>query len=181
MKIRLTFAVSLLFMLLALCHAQSRGKPAPPPSRYTYTLTFDEKSLPKGVTIREAKDPPRHFITNSSEVPLVIDERFQDKTLVGGTKLMGGKVYHYFPNGVPMEGKQHLKGWQAPFGDIHETIVRLPRDPEKIYAGREPGLGKDLPDAEPFSIPATYDGQPHPLTGTIHYQLNPAYDEYYKK
>src|SRR5690606_36115741 len=110
----------------------------------------------------------RLFIANKSDKPLVIDERFDtNKMLASGTKLMGGKVYHYFPSGVPMEGKTHLKGWQAPFGDIPETILRLPRDPEKIAASREAGLGKELPDPEPFSLPATYDGQPHAITGKV--------------
>ena len=140
MRYRLPIAAAILLICGTLCHAQGRGKPAPPPSRYTYTLKIDEKSLPKGVTVRESDDaaPRRLFIANSSDVPLVIDERFQDKRLVTGTKLMGGKVYHYFPNGVPMEGKTHLKGWQAPFGDIPETILHLPRDHDKIAAGRVP-------------------------------------------
>lgn len=183
MRHSLFLACITLLVSANLAPAQSRGKPAPPPSRYTYTLRVDEKSLPKGVTIRETKDagPPRLFIANSSDVPLVIDERFQGKTLAAGTKLMGGKVYHYFPTGVPMEGKQHLKGWQAPFGDIPETILRLPRDPEKIYAGRAEGLGKELPAPEPFSLPATYDEKPQPITGMIHYELNPAYDEFYRQ
>ncbi len=162
--------------------AQGRGKPAPPPSRYMYTLKVDEKSLPAGVKIRESSDagPPRLFISNASDKPLVIDERFQNKVLVSGAKLMNGKVYHYFPNGVPMEGKTHLKGWQAPFGDIPDTILRLPDDPEKIAASREPGLGTTLPKPEPFSIPANYDGKPRAITGEIHYQLNKAYDEFHR-
>ncbi len=176
-------ACTVVVIFAAVCPAQSRGKPAPPPSRYTYTLKVDVKALPKGVTVREAKDegPPRLFIANSSDAPLVIDERFQNNVLVTGTKLMGGKVYHYFPTGVPMEGKTHLKGWQAPFGDIPETILRLPRDPEKVYAGRAEGLGKELPEPEAFSIPATFDGKPHPITGQIHYHLNEAYDAFYKR
>lgn len=178
----LLLAILLLFISLEDLSAQGRGKPAPPPSRYAYTLKVDPKSLPDGVKIRESSDagPPRLFISNASDKPLVIDERFQNKVLVSGAKLMNGKVYQYFPTGVPMEGKTHLKGWQAPFGDIPETILRLPTDPERIYKGREPGLGAELPKPEPFSIPATYDGEPHPLTGEIHYQLNPAYDEFYK-
>lgn len=163
--------------------AQSRQKPAPPPSRYTYTLHVDEDSLPKGVKVRESKDtgPARLFIANASEVPLVIDERFQNEVLVAGTKLAGGKVYHYFPNGVPMEGKTHLKGWQAPFGDIPETLLRLATDPTKIDEGRAPGLGKEVPKPEAFSIPAKLDGKPHAITGEIRYQLNAAYDAFYKK
>jgi hypothetical protein len=165
------------------CSAQGRGRPAPPPSRYTYTLHVDAKSLPEGVKIRESDDdlPQRLFLSNASETPLVIDEKFSGEMLVAGTKLVGGKVYNYFPSGVPMEGKQHLKGWQAPFGDIPETILRLARDPERIAVGREPGLGRELPEPEPFSIPAKYGDKPHAITGEIRYQLNPAYDAFYKK
>jgi hypothetical protein len=164
-----------------LSYAQQR--PAPPPSRYTYSLVVDLESLPKGVKIRESDDDltPRLFISNSSDKPLIIDERSQNEMLVAGTKLAGGKVYHYFPSGVPMEGKTHLKGWQAPFGDIPETLLRLPRDPPTIAAGREKGLGRDLPKPEPFSIPANYDGKPHAIEGEIRYQLNNAYDEFYAK
>jgi hypothetical protein len=110
----------------------------------------------------------------------VIYERFQGETLVSGTKLVSGKVYQYFPNGVPMEGKTHLKGWQAPFGEIKETVLYLPKEPSKIYEGRKPDLPKDLPAPEPFSIPGKLDGKPHELKGTVHYRLNDEYDAYYK-
>ena len=161
--------------------AVARDKPAPPPSRWGFALKIDEKSLPKGVTLRKVGDykTPRYFIKNESDVPLIIDERFQDEKLVTGAKLVGGKVYHYFPNGVPMEGKTHLKGWQAPFGDIEETLLHLPKEPEKIYEGRQPGLGKVLPEPEAVTIPANYDGKPYKIKGTVTYHLNKAYDEFY--
>ena len=111
-------------------YAQRRGRPAPPPSRYVYTLKIDAKSLPKGVDVRTVGtgNTSRYFIKNTSDKPLVINERYQDKRLVSGAKLVSGKVYHYFPNGVPMEGKRHLKGWQAPFGVIKETLLSLPKE-----------------------------------------------------
>jgi len=159
-------------------HAQ--GRPAPPPSRYGYSLKFDADSLPAGVKLREVRDgQPRHFISNAGDRPLVINAKFQNDVLIAGTKLVSGKVYQYFPTGVPMEGKTHLKGWQAPFGDIPETLLLLPVDPAKIYEGRQPGLSKELPPPEPFSIPATYDGKPHAIRGTVHYHLNAAYDEFH--
>jgi hypothetical protein len=164
--------------------AQGRGeRPAPPPSRYGFTLKFDHDALPKGVSLREMREggPPRWFITNSSEKPLVLYERFQGKDLVSGTKLIGGQVYQYFPNGVPMEGKTHLKGWQAPFGEIKETLLYLPSEPAKIYEGRKPGLSKDLPPPEAVSIPATYDGQTYEIKATVHYHLNEAYDAHYRE
>ncbi len=162
--------------------AQGREKPAPPPSRYAYTIKFDLESLPAGVTLREARNGTmtQWFIANSSETPLVIHERFQGETLAAGTKLVSGKVYQYFPNGVPMEGKTHLKGWQAPFGEIKETLLYLPKEPAKIYEGRKADLPKDLPPPEAISIPAKYDDKPHDIKATVHYHLNEAYDAYYR-
>lgn len=161
--------------------AQGR-KPAPTPSRYGYTLKFDAESLPKGVKLREMKinQMTVFFISNASDVPLVINEKFQNDVLVAGTKLVSGKTYGYFPSGVPMEGKTHLKGWQAPFGDIPETPFTLPTAPIKIYEGRKPGLSKELPKPEPFSIPTKLDGKPHEIKGTITYHLNDEYDAFYK-
>ncbi len=160
----------------------SQGRPAPAPSRYGYALKIDHDSLPKGVKLREVRDGQgaRYFIANTSDTPLVINERYQNEVLAAGTKLVSGKVYQYFPNGVPMEGKTHLKGWQAPFGDIPETLLTLPTEPAKIYEGRKPGIGKDLPQPEAFAIPAKYDGKAYPIRGFIQYHLNPAYDEFHK-
>lgn len=180
-------ALTALVVGFSIGHAQEgrapRDRPAPPPSRYVYSFMVDADSLPKGVKLREVKDALgiRYFISNASDKPLVINERFQNDLLVGGSKLVSGKVYQYFPNGVPMEGKTHLKGWQAPFGDIAETILTLAREPAKILEGREPGLSKELPAPEPYSFSVKSDDKPHAIRGTIHYHLNPAYDEFYKK
>jgi hypothetical protein len=170
-----------LFVVAFVClppFALARDKPAPPQSRYAYTFKVDEKALPKGVTVREVADgkSSRYFIKNAGATPLVINEIYSNEKLVGGTKLENGKVYGWFPSGVPMEGKTHLKGWQAPFGDIEETPLTLPREPAKITDGRKPGLGKDVPKPEAYSIKATYDGKPYEIQGTIHYRLNEAYD-----
>lgn len=168
-------------LLFSATFSDARDRPAPPPSRYGYVLKFDAKSLPAGITIRELSDNlgTRYFIKNASATPLVINQRFDNERLVGGTKLVSGKVYQYFPNGVPMQGKEHLKGWQAPFGDIPETLLQLAKEPAKIIEGRKPGLSKDLPPPEAAAIPATYDGKPHEIKVTIHYHLNKAYDAYY--
>lgn len=157
----------------------AQRKPAPPPSRYRYTLEFEAKSLPKGVTVRERKagEAMVYSVKNTGDAPLIINRRFQNDTLVSGAKLVSGKVYHYFPNGVPMEGKTHLKGWQAPFGDIEETNILLPKEPAKIDEGRKPGLSKDLPPPEPVTIPVEYDGKPFELKAVIHFHLNEAYDQ----
>jgi hypothetical protein len=75
-----------------------------------------------------------------------------------------------------MEGKQHLKGWQAPFGDVEETLLALPREPAKIAAGRQRGLDKTLPPDEPITIAVKYDGKPYQIKATVKYHLNLAYD-----
>ena len=98
--------------------------------------------------------------------------KFGDET----QRLVGGKVYGYFPSGVPMEGKQHLKGWQAPFGDIPETLFVLPREPAKIYEGRQTGLDKTIPPDEPIAVAVEYDGKAYEIKATVKYQLNPAYE-----
>lgn len=159
--------------------ALAQRKPAPPPSRYVYSFEVDPDSLPEGVTVREARDGEtvRHFIRNTSDKPLIIDMRMQDGRLVGGNKLVNGKVYGYFPSGVPMEGKTHLKGWQAPFGDLKETVLVLPREPETIYKGRTPGLGREVPPDEEYDLPVEYDGKPHAIKLKIRYRLNPEYDK----
>ena len=111
--------VAIVLCCVATVYAQ--GRPAPPPSRYGL-LAEDRPGFPcpRASLWRESRDalPARYFIANSADAPLVLNEIFQDGVLVSGTKLVSGKVYQYFPNGVPMEGKTHLKGWQAPFGDI---------------------------------------------------------------
>ena len=166
-------------LLVSAMYTLARERPAPPPSRYAYSFKVDEKSLPKGVTVREVasgKDS-RYFIKNTGKTPLVIGEIYSNDKLVSGTKLASGKVYGWFPSGVPMEGKTHLKGWQAPFGDIEETLLTLPREPAKIIEGRKPGLGKEVPKPEESTIKASYDGKPYEIKITIHYRLNEAYDK----
>ena len=81
--LRVLCSILLLISFVRPVPAQRRGKPAPPPSRYTYTLTVDPKSLPEGVKIRESNDdlPRRLFISNASDKPLVIDERDLDSAL----------------------------------------------------------------------------------------------------
>lgn len=172
-------AITFAALLVATGPALARERPAPPPSRYAYSFKVDEKSLPKGVSVREVTDGKawRYFIKNTGEKPLVIGEIYSNDKLVSGTKLVGGKVYGWFPTGVPMEGKTHLKGWQAPFGDILETTLILPREPAKIIEGRKPGLGKELPEPEESSIKASYDGKPYEIKITIHYRLNEAYEK----
>ena len=179
MVVWMSAAAALLYSFTG--YSQGR-KPAPSPSRYGYSLQFDVGTIPKGVKLREVADgkTSRFFISNASATPLIINERFQNDVLVSGTKLVNGKSYGYFPSGVPMEGKTHLKGWQAPFGDIEETLIYLPTEPAKIYEGRKPGLPNELPKPEPFTISAKFDDKPHEIKGTIHYHLNDAYDAYYK-
>lgn len=168
---------AILLLVFAAFLAIAGQRPAPPPSLYAYSFKIDEKSLPQGIIVRAVGEgnTARYFIKNIGEKPLVIGEIFSNEELVSGTKLQNGKVYGWFPSGVPMEGKTHLKGWQAPFGDIEETLLMLPREPLKIYEGRKPGLGKDVPKPEESVIKASYAGKPYEIKITIHYRLNEAY------
>jgi hypothetical protein len=179
MKTKCLACSAVMFLVFAANSTIARERPAPSPSRYAYSFKIDEKSLPKGVTVREAGEgnTRRYFIKNSGEKPLVIDETFSNEKLVNGKKLENGKVYGWFPSGVPMEGKTHLKGWQAPFGDIEETLLVLPREPLKIVEGRKAGLGKEVPQPEESVIKVNYDGKPYEIKITIHYRLNEAYDK----
>lgn len=179
MKLDCLACSAIMLLVFTPLPAIARERPAPPPSRYAYSFTIDEESLPEGVTVREAGEgnAARYFLKNAGEKPLVIGEIFSNEKLVSGTKLQNGKVYGWFPNGVPMEGKTHLKGWQAPFGDIEETILILPREPAKIVEGRQPGLGTDVPKPEESTIKVSYDNKPHKIKITIHYRLNEAYDK----
>ena len=158
-----------------------RDRPAPPPSRYGFTFVIDAKSLPKGATIREVRSETsiRYFIKNTSDVPLIINERFQNNRLVSGAKLVSGEVLNYFPNGVPMVGKRHLKGWQSPFGKIPETLLYI-KEPKKIHEGRIAGLTRKLPPEEKLSIAANLNGKPYEIIGTIHFHLNKAYDTFHR-
>jgi len=160
------------------------SRPPLHPSRYEYSLKIDLDSLPEGVTIREREDGDIVnsilVISNSSDIPLIIYEIFDAAgRLVCGTKLVSSKVYEYCPNGIPREGQTHLKGWQ-PFWDFSTfngfIHFCLEREPYKIYEGRQSGLSKDIPEPEPVSIPANYDGQPYEIRGVIHYHLNESYD-----
>ena len=171
----LSFALATTFLATPL-FAQRR--PAPPPSRYSYTLSVDAKALPKGVTVKSAS-LGRLFISNKGKKPLIINERFHLKRRVSGAKLVDGKVYHYFPNGVPMQGKRHLKGWQAPFGVIKQTLLTLQKTPQTIVNGRKPGLSRKLPPPETIEVPANYDGKPYKIKVKATFQLNPAYDKRY--
>lgn len=156
-------------------------RPAPLPSRYGYSLKISLDSLLEGITLQEVGEvgDNRFFIANSSNIPLIINQRFDlIGRLVCAEKLVSGKVYQYYPEGVPMEGLTHLKGWQS-FGEFNSTLIYPQRDPPKIYEGRQQNLSKDLPEPEPFSIPVNYDGQPYEIKGFIYYHLNEFYDEYY--
>ena len=177
-----TNSIAMLIMMVSLVLiGYCQDRPAPPPSRYGFTFKIDANSLPKGVTIREVHNESsvRYSIRNTNDVPLIINERFQDDRLVSGAKLVSGRVLHYFPNGVPMEGKRHLKGWQAPFGEIPETLLYI-KEPKKIHEGRKVGLTTELPKPEKTSIPANLNGMPYEIKGTIKYHLNKAYDVFHR-
>lgn len=179
-RIHFYYVVLTLMFSLALS-GYCRDRPAPPPSRYGFTLVIDVKSLPKGVTIREVRSETgiRYFIKNTSHVPLIINERFQNNQLVSGAKLISGKVLNYFPNGVPMVGKRHLKGWQSPFGRIRETLLYI-KEPKKIHQGRSIGLTRKVPPEEKLSIAANLGGKSYEISGTVHFHLNKDYDIFHR-
>jgi len=181
MKRTLVHYAMLIMMFSPVLIGYSRDRPAPPPSRYGFTFKIDAKSLPKGVRVREVRNESgvRYFIRNTDDVPLIINERFQNDRLISGAKLVSGRVLHYFPNGVPMQGKRHLKGWQAPFGEIPETLLYI-KEPKKIYEGRKTGLTRELPKPEKMSIPANLGGKPYEIKGTVKYHLNKAYDIFHR-
>jgi hypothetical protein len=176
--------VPLVILLFAADWAPAaRDRPVSSPSRYGFTLKFDAKSLPAGIRIREVRsgNVARYFIKNTGQSPLIINSVYHNDRLVSGAKLVDGKVYNYFPDGVPMAGKRHLKGWQAPFGVSEETLLTLAKEPQTIYAGRKPGLSKTLPPSQPISIPVQYNAKPYTIEATVLFHLNPAYDTYYKQ
>lgn len=162
----------LIILLLSFVGIQSNAQAKrAPPSRYTYVLEFDVSNLPEGVKIKG------QFISNSSDIPLIISEKFDMfGRFIGGTKLKSGKVYRYYPDGIPMSGKQHLKGWQTPF-DVNGTRLSLHSAPVTIYEGKKRGLSKKIPKSERFTIPAKFNNKPYEIKGMIHYKLNPAYDK----
>ena len=67
MKLRLCL-VGLLSILSTVMHAQTRDRPAPAPSRYSFTFNIDAASLPRGVSVREVASgqSTRYFIKNAS-------------------------------------------------------------------------------------------------------------------
>ena len=141
---RIHFHYTLLTLMFSLAlSGYCRDRPGPPPSRYGFTFVIDANSLPEGVTIREVRSETsiRYFIKNTSHVPLIINERFQNNRLVSGAKLVSGEVLNYFPNGVPMTGKRHLKGWQSPFGKIPETLLYI-KEPKRFTRGGAQGSPK---------------------------------------
>jgi hypothetical protein len=91
-----------------------------------------------------------------------------------GSQLVSGKIYHYYRSGIPMVGKEHLKGWQE---DPLHPRLQLKEASIKIYEGRwNPDIPKELPSAEAFAIAVNYNGQPHKITGLIHYHFNELFD-----
>jgi hypothetical protein len=148
-------------------------RPAPPPSKYAYSLQVDLNSLPPGVTIHPI--PVGWCLENDSDRPLILEERFApDGQLEWGIKLVSGKIYHYYRSGIPMVGKEHLKGWQEV--SLHPRL-QLAQTPIKINEGRwNPDLPEELPPSEAFAIEVNYDGQPHKITGFINYHFNELFD-----
>jgi hypothetical protein len=151
------------------------SRPALPPSRYDYSLQIDLNSLPPEVTIHPTQVGNGWWLDNASDRPLILEESIAlDGQRDSGFKLVSGKIYYYFRTGIPMVGKEHLKGWQEV--SLHPRL-QLKETPIKIYEGRwNPDIPKELPPSEAFAIEVNYDGQPHKITGLIHYHFNELFD-----
>jgi hypothetical protein len=152
-------------------------RPAPSPSKYAYSLQVDLNSLPPGVTIHPTQVGNGWWLANDSDRPLILEERFApDGQLDWGIKLVSGKIYHYYRSGIPMVGKEHLKGWQEV--PLHPRL-QLAQTPSKINEGRwSADLPEELPPSEAFAIEVNYDGQPHKITGLINYHFNELFDSF---
>jgi hypothetical protein len=149
-------------------------RPAPPPSRYLYELSFD--ALPKGVSIRAVGEGESrsYLVTNAGDIPLIVNERFDGRgEREWGEKLVSGTALHYFRDGVPQAGRENEKGWVK---TVLTEAQLTSREAEDVVAqGREPGLKGSVPPKRSFIIDATYGGKPYAITGTVTFRLNPAY------
>ena len=86
MRPSLLSSFALIALAITLAPAIARDKPAPHPSRYRYTLEFDAKSLPEGVKVRQHMigEIARYFVKNTSDKPLIFNEKFSNEKLVAG-------------------------------------------------------------------------------------------------
>jgi hypothetical protein len=153
--------------------APAGRKPAPARSRFRFQLEIDPKSLPEGVVVekREVQKIFQTWIRNTGKTPLErlhLDGQGQPW---GGTRLAEGKVYGYFPNGVPMAGKEHLKGWVLSEGVEWQQIIP-DQEPAGIAMGRQDG-SLEVPTPDSFSQEWTYGDKKWTITGRIVYSLNP--------
>lgn len=144
-----------------------------PPSSLQYHLKVDPTSLPDGVTARERRVPGtdqlQTWIGNPSDIPFVIVTTDLEGKVIRRQKIVGRQV---FTESAPPGRTSDESQWQRLPG-VEDVLIGLNFTPPAIVDGRFRPAGSDIdiPAPEPFSIGATFGGEPVPIRGTIVYSL----------
>lgn len=169
--------ITLLFFI-SLSSAE-RQKPV---SRFNYDLIIDKTTLPKEIIceIRQSTDTESRiqtWIRNPSNIPFQTTQKDALGHIVRGTKLVDGKVYGYYQNGVPVEGGNHLKGWVV-HEEVDKYMMILNKSPEGALLGMEKGLADNtpLPADESVSFFWDFGGKEWIIKGKVVYSINKSYD-----
>lgn len=154
-------------LLLQAGHARPDDRCAQAPW-YVATAVLDAATLPAGVEVVAQGYLPR--LANRSSTPLDL----LDPDLAPIDRLVDGKAFHWFARGVPVEGMQHLVGWQNPY-DIDSALLNVP-PPAAMTAG--PGRPPELtpPPPEAFAVPTFHGPDLVVLRGVWQFDLDPGYD-----
>lgn len=148
-----------------------------PASRRIVDVEVNPQSLPNGVIVTRKNASGLPIISNASTTALVFfienkpeaaeTPRPADTGLPEGLyptqKFEAGKVYTYYQSGVPMQGLEHLTGWQNP-ENITESLLPVQSDPECLRDESQFSAKKD------FSVDAFYGGQRITIRGQIVYE-----------
>lgn len=163
------------------CAARSQSeirKPLPG-SLYQFRLRVDPESLPEAVRARERQVPgttqAQTWLRNESEVPFLILTVNRTGTVVRRQKIVGGRAYiDASPRQAVGENPSLEPEWRLLEG-VEEILLTLNYTPDTIVAGRfrKAGEPAEVPEPEPFSIPATFGGEESPITGEIVYSATP--------
>ncbi len=162
---------------------EARCSPSP---WFSARAVLDVSGLPEGVQVDSTGPLPR--LSNPGSTPLVL---FRDdsspRSLPAAdlpwtglplrmpvARLVDGQSFHYFESGVPMEGKQHLKGWQNPFGQTSELLPVPPATLSPAGPGRPETLDPIGP--EPFELRVYWGAEERSLKGEWVYAPNADYD-----
>jgi hypothetical protein len=152
---------------------------APPPSRFKYDFIVDPTTLPSGVTcetIRSASGYLQNWIKNSSEIPFQCFENDYLGRTILGFKLVDNKVYVYYPNGIPIVGKTHIKGWVL-WEHTDRHLLSFDGSLMAIYNAQQPGLPvtTPLPPDEIVTFLWDFGGREWTISGTIVYAIDENY------